>query len=67
MTAALLVGPGVVIGAFVMLYATTLLDRPTLAPTLDQPAPRVPVLDHITTAAAGELVRPPANPIHHSA
>jgi len=67
MNAALLVGPGVVIGAFVMLYATTLLDRLTLAPTFDQPAPLTPERDHITTAVADEPARPPANPTHHSA
>lgn len=51
MTAALLVGPGVVIGAFVMLYATALLDRLALAPTFDQPEPLAP--DHITTGVTG--------------
>jgi len=61
MTAALLVGPGVIIGAFVMLYATTLLDRVLRASTFDQLAPLAPMLDPITAVVTGEPAVSPAN------
>ena len=60
MTAALLVGPAVVIGAFALLYATTLLERLTLASPLDKRA-RPPLLNHVGLSAAEELVGPPAH------
>ena len=67
MTVALLVGPGVVIGAFVMLYATTLLDHLTLAPTFHGAEPNAALLDHTTNAVAGELVGLPATPTNYRA
>lgn len=61
MTAALLVGPGVVVGAFVILYATTLLDRLTLASTFDQPTPIAPAVQQFTAPVTGEPAISTAN------
>ena len=62
MTAAVLVGPGVVIGAFVMLHATTLLDRLTLAPTVDRSEPLASGFDHVTAVVTGDLAGAPLEP-----
>jgi anti-sigma B factor antagonist len=43
--------------------ATTLLDRPTLASTFDQPTPLAPLL---AAAVADEPAGPAANPTHHT-
>ena len=61
MTAALLVGAGVIIGAFVMLYATTLLDRVLRASTSDRSEPLTTALDHITAVVTAEPAVSPAN------
>lgn len=66
MIAALLVGPGVVLLAFALLYATTLLDRLTRSSPFYGPDPRASVLAH-SASVDGELIAPPATPTNHRA